>query len=176
MDQYKRLDRKLKIKGSIIDYYHDTIEVNGEKQVVFDFIEHKGAAAMIPVDSDGNIIMVRQYRNAIDRETLEIPAGGLNQREDPMECAIRECEEETGLKPLKATHLIDLYTSVAFCNEKISVYYTNELISSEQNLDEDEFVTIEKYPLEDLCDMIIQGQIQDAKTISAILAYKTKLG
>ena len=78
MNQYKRLDRKLIKKGSIIDYYNDIIEVNHEKQVIFDYIDHKGAAAMIPVSSDGKIIMVRQYRNAIDQYSLEIPAGGLN--------------------------------------------------------------------------------------------------
>ena len=175
MNQYKRLDRKLIKKGSIIDYYNDIIEVNHEKQVIFDYIDHKGAAAMIPISSDGKIIMVRQYRNAIDQYSLEIPAGGLNPGEDPMACAIRECDEETGYQAKNAHHLIDVFTTVAFSNEKICIYYTDDLSPSKQNLDEDEFVTVEKYSLEDLVKMILNGEIQDAKTIAGILAYKNKI-
>ncbi|MBH1941474.1 NUDIX hydrolase [Mobilitalea sibirica] len=174
MDQYKRLNRELSFKGNIIDFYSDTIEINGERKTTFDFIHHNGASAMIPVDKDGKILMVRQYRNAIDSYTLEIPAGGLNKGEDNLTCAIRECEEETGYIAGKAHHLIDIYTTVAFSNEKISIFYTNDLTPSKQNLDEDEYVTIEKHSLDEIIKMIYNGTIQDAKTIAGILAYKTK--
>lgn len=176
MDHYKRVRRELANKGSIIDYYKDTIAINGEKEVTFDFINHKGASAMIPVDSDGKIIMVRQYRNAIDQESLEIPAGGLNPGEDNKTCAIRECEEETGYRPGEAHHLIDIYTTVAFSNERISIYYTNELTRTNQHLDEDEYVSIERYSIDELVQMIFEGKILDAKTIAGILSYKTKMG
>jgi ADP-ribose pyrophosphatase len=176
MDQYNRLERNLIHKGNIIDYYQDKIEINGEKKVIFDFIGHRGASAMIPVDQDGKILMVRQYRNAIDRYTLEIPAGGLNSGEDNLTCAIRECEEETGYKAGEVHHLIDVYTTVAFCNEKICIYYTKDLTPSKQNLDEDEFVTIERMNLEDIVKLIIEGKIQDSKTVAGILAYKTLMG
>lgn len=176
MEHYKRLKRDLVRKGAIIDYYQDTIEINGERLAHFDFIDHKGAAAMIPVDSDGKILLVRQYRNAIDQYTLEIPAGSLNPGEDSKVCAMRECEEETGYRPGETHHLIDLYTTVAFSNEKISIYYTNEITSTHQNLDEDEFVTVEKYSMEELISLIYEGKIVDAKTISGILAYKNKMG
>ncbi len=119
--------------------------------------------------------MVRQYRNAIEKYSLEIPAGGLNEGEDMKACAVRELEEETGFRSDKVLHLIDLYTTVAFCNEKIGIYYAADLIPSRQNLDEDEFVTIEKYSVEELVQLIFNGTIDDAKTISAILAYKTKM-
>ncbi|MDF2943706.1 MAG: hypothetical protein K0S01_2564 [Herbinix sp.] len=175
MIPYKRLERDLVHKGRIIDYYSDTIEINGDKQTTFDFIAHKGASAMIPVDQDGKILMVRQYRNAIDSYSLEIPAGGLNPGEDNMTCAIRECEEETGYKAGEVHHLIDLFTTVAFSNEKICIYYTSDITSSKQNLDEDEFVTIERHSLEELTTMILNGDIQDAKTIAGILAYKAKM-
>ena len=176
MDYYKRIKRELACKGSIIDYYKDTIEINGERQVTYDFIAHKGASAMIPVDTDGKILMVRQYRAAIDQETLEIPAGGLNPGEDNRTCAIRECEEETGYRPGEAFHLIDVYTTVAFCNERIGIYYTKDLTPTRQNLDDDEYVTIERYSLEELVQMILEGKITDAKTVAGILAYKTKMG
>ena len=176
MSQYKRLKRDLVHKGNIIDYYNDTIEIEGGKITSFDFINHKGAAAMIPVDQEGNILMVRQYRNAIDQYTLEIPAGGLNQGEDFETCAIRECEEETGFKAGEVFHLFDLYTTVAFSNEKIGIYYTTGIIPTSQNLDEDEFVSVELHSVEELTKMILEGKIVDAKTIAGILAYKTKVG
>lgn len=176
MSPYKRLKRDLVHKGRIIDYYSDTIEVEGGKKTTFDFINHKGASAMIPVDQDGNILMVRQYRNAIDQYTLEIPAGGLNQGEDNLTCAIRECEEETGYKAGEVQHLIDVYTTVAFSNEKICIYYTTGITPSKQNLDEDEFVTAERHTLADLTKMILDGLITDAKTVAGILAYKARIG
>jgi ADP-ribose pyrophosphatase len=176
MSEYKRLNRELVHHGQIVDFYTDTMQIPNGKTAKWDFIKHKGAAAIVPVDKDGKIIMVRQYRNAIEKYSLEIPAGGLNPNEDMKSCAARELEEETGYRSNKVEHLIDLYTTVAFCNEKIGIYYTNELIQTEQNLDEDEYVTIERYSLEELVDMIFQGIIDDAKTISAILAYKTKMG
>ncbi len=176
MSEYKRIQRELIHQGHIIDYYTDTMEIPNGKTAKWDFIQHKGAAAIVPVDQDGKIIMVRQYRNAIEKYSLEIPAGGLNSGEDMKTCAQRELEEETGYRSEKIEHLIDLYTTVAFCNEKIGIYYTNELIESKQNLDEDEFVTVERFSLEELVDMIFTGVIDDAKTISAILAYKVKMG
>lgn len=176
MSQYKRIKRDLVHEGRIIDYYADTIEIEGGKLTTFDYIHHKGASAMIPVDAEGNILMVRQYRNAIDQYTLEIPAGGLNLGEDNRTCAIRECEEETGYKAGDVFHLLDLYTTVAFSNEKICIYYTTGITPTNQNLDEDEFVTAERHSLEALVSMILEGKIVDAKTIAGILAYKNKVG
>ena len=176
MIPYKRIKRDLVQEGRIIDFYKDTIEVEGGKITHFDFINHRGAAAMIPVDMEGNILMVRQYRNAVDQYTLEIPAGGLNPGEDGRTCAVRECEEETGYLAGEVFHLLDLYTTVAFSNEKIGIYYTTGIIPSNQNLDEDEFVTVERHTVEELTEMILKGEIVDAKTIAAILAYKTKIG
>ena len=99
MDKFERIDRKLVAKGTIVDYYHDIVRVPNGNVVTWDFIWNKGAAAVVPVREDGKIIMVRQYRNAIDRETIEIPAGGLNNPQEPtLDAAARELEEETGYK------------------------------------------------------------------------------
>lgn len=174
MEDYKRIKRELIHKGHIIDVYCDTMLLPDGRTADWDFIQHKGAAAIVPVDGDGRIIMVRQYRNAVERYTLEIPAGGLNPGEDMKTCATRELEEETGFRSDQVEHLIDLYTTVAFCNEKIGIYYTRDLIPSKQNLDEDEYVTIEKYTLDELVQFIFDGVIEDAKTISAIMSYKAK--
>lgn len=172
METIKRVDRKLEHKGSIVDFYTDYMQLPDDKIAKWDFIAHKGAAAIVPVMENGDIIMVRQYRNAIERYTLEIPAGALNPNETGLEAAIRECEEETGYKALDAKHLFDLYTTVAFCNEKIGIYYTTKLESGKQNLDENEYVNVEIHSLDALIQMIFDGKIQDAKTMAALLAYK----
>lgn len=172
MNQIKRINRKQIHKGSIVDFYEDTMQMPNGNIAQWDFISHKGAAAILAVDEEGKLLMVRQYRGAVETNTLEIPAGGLNPGEDFKTCAIRELEEETGFKTIDALPLIEIYTTVAFCNEKIGIYYTEQVIPSKQNLDEDEYVTIERYSLDELVDMILNGTIEDAKTISAVLAYK----
>lgn len=175
MEPYQRIKRELAHHGKIVDFYTDYIKLPNGNVAQWDFIEHKGAAAIIPVLPDGRILMVRQYRNAPEQYTLEIPAGGLNPGEDPKTCAVRECEEETGYRAAgKTWHLLDLFTTVAFCNEKISIYCCEELELSCQHLDEDEFVNVEIYTLEELTELILAGKVIDAKTIAAVLAYRAR--
>ncbi|MFW5669066.1 MAG: NUDIX hydrolase [Acetivibrio ethanolgignens] len=179
MEEFKRIKRELNHKGTIIDFYTDYVEVPNGNLAKCDFIDHKGAAAIVPVDEAGNVLMVRQWRNAIDNYTLEIPAGGLNPGEtDRKACAVRELEEETGYRTEydKTEHLFDIYTTVAFSNEKIGIYYTNCLYPSKQHLDEDEFIHVERHSLEEITEMILAGKIVDNKTITSILAYKAKMG
>lgn len=175
MEHYERLSRELIHKGAIIDYYQDTIRVSNGNVVKWDLISHKGAAAVVAVQEDGRLLMVRQYRNALERETLEIPAGGLNSADEPTElAAARELEEETGYVAGKLELLMSLRTTVAFCNEKIDVYLATDLKRGKQNLDEDEFLNVESHDLEELIQMIYDCKIQDSKTVSALLAYKNK--
>lgn len=174
MNGYEVKERKLIHKGSIIEYYKDTMKLPNGNEAHWDFVKHKGASSVIPIDEDGKIIVVRQYRHAIDKYTIEIPAGGMEIGEDPKQAALRELEEETGYKADDATHLIDIYTTIAFCNEKIHIYVAKDLKKTEQNLDEDEFVVIERYTLEDLVAKILDGTIEDSKTISAILALNNR--
>ena len=138
-EKIKRINRELKFKGKILDFYQDTIEVDGDHTVVWDFIGHKGAAAVVPVTADGKILMVRQYRNALDRYTLEIPAGALDE-------------------------------------ERIEVYVAHDLIPSKQHLDEDEFIELGAYTIEELKEKIFSGEIEDAKTVSSLMAYAVKYG
>lgn len=173
--EHKRIARTLIKEGSIIDYYHDTIELQDGRTATFDFLDHGGAAAMVAVDQDGKILMVRQYRNAVDQYSLEIPAGGLNEGEEFISCAMRECEEETGYQAGETHHLIDVFTTVAFSNEKIAIFYTTHLSPAKQNLDEDEYVTVERYSLDELIQMIFKGEIKDCKTIAGLLAYHNKI-
>ena len=173
--EIKRLKRELKYEGKIITVYSDQIRFPDGKTAQWDYIHHVGAAAVVPVLPNGNILMVKQFRNAVDRYTLEIPAGALDSAEEPGRvCAARELEEETGYRAERLEWLITLRTTIAFCNERIEVYVATDLKTTQQNLDEDEYVEVASYPLEDLLNKIFSGEIEDSKTVSALLAYKTK--
>lgn len=174
MDRIERIDRALKYKGSMLEIYEDSIAIPGGKVAKWDFIEHKGAAAVLPVTEEGKIILVRQYRNSMDRETLEIPAGGLEPGEATVKAAARELEEEAGYTSDNLTLLISVATAVAFCNEVIDVYLATDLKKTEQHLDDEEFIDVEMYYPDEIAKMIYQGKIQDSKTIAAVMSYINK--
>ena len=178
LEHVERIGRTLVHKGSIIDLYQDHMRLPDGRTEEFDFIMHKGAAAVVPVMEDGRILMVRQYRNALDAYTLEIPAGGLNGADEPtLDCAFRELEEETGYYSDKENFslLLSLYTTVAFCNEKIDIYVAHNLTKTEQHLDDDEYIDVYAYTLDELTDMVLRREIVDSKTISALMAYRASL-
>ena len=174
MEEFRRIKRELVAKGAIIDYYQDTMQIPNGNIAKWDLIDHKGA--VVAVREDGKLLMVRQYRNALERETLEIPAGGLNGREEPTDqAAMRELQEETGYHTDHVELLTSIYTTVAFCNEKIDIYLALDLKDrGSQHLDEDEFINVEAYSVEELKQMIYDCKIQDAKTICGILTYASK--
>lgn len=175
MDSVKRIKRDLAYRGAVLDVYDDTMLTPDGKTVHYDFIHHNGAAAVVPVREDGKILMVRQFRNAIDRETIEIPAGKLDAIDEPgIVCASRELEEETGYRSENLEKLITIRTTVALCNEKIEIFTARNLIPSKQHLDADEYIDVEAYTIEELKEKIFNQEIEDSKTIAAILAYDAK--
>ncbi|MCD8366001.1 MAG: NUDIX hydrolase [Clostridiales bacterium] len=173
MERMKRIDRVLKYEGTIVNFYDDVMESPTGHIAHWDYIaHHTGGAAVLPVTGDGKILMVRQYRNALERETLEIPAGARNSRDEPpAACAARELEEETGYRAGKMELLVTVASTVAFCSEVIEVYLATQLTRTERHPDEDEFVEMECYTAEELKDMVLTQKIQDSKTVAAILAY-----
>lgn len=173
MEKFRILDKKLEHHGHIIDFYTYDLQVPNGNIAQWDIIEHKGASAIIPVDDEGKILLVRQYRGAIDDLLLEIPAGGRDSvEEDFAVCAARELEEEIGYRSEEIHHLVDYHSAAAYTSERIAIFYTESLIPSRQHLDENEFVQIERYTLDELVDMIRQGEITDGKTIAGLMAYK----
>ena len=169
-EDVKRMGRELAYQGTVLKVYKDHMKFSNGNTEDWDFIHHDGAAAVIPVMDDGKILMVKQYRNA-----LEIPAGKLDDPdEEGIVCASRELKEETGYSSDDLEWLLTIRTTVAFCNERIEVFVARNLIPGEQHLDEDEFVDVKAYKLEELKEMIFEGKIQDSKTMAAILAYESK--
>lgn len=175
MDSYKRVDRKLMYEGSIVQMFNDTMEFADGSLHEWDFIKHPGGAGSIAVKPDGRILMVRQYRNALERETLEIPAGGLGCGEDRQVCAVRELEEETGYRAGHSELLAEICSNVALMDECIGVYLCTDLVMVDQHLDEGEYLNVESYTIEELMEMVTTGKIRDAKTVCGILAYYARL-
>ena len=141
-----------------------------------EIVVHKGAAAVVPVYPDGTTLLVRQHRVAVDRVTLEIPAGKLDSAgEDPHDCAVRELEEETGLRAGRMTLLTSLLTTPGFCTEKIAIYLAQDLSQGQTHPDEDEFLSLVRMPLEEAVAMIMRGEIRDGKTICGLLMAKEVL-
>ena len=176
MEEFKRLNRELAYKGTILEVYQDRVEIGGH-QATWDFFHHGGGAAVVPVTKDGKILMVRQYRNALDRYTIEIPGGVLDSAGESGEmCVTRELEEEVGYKPGRLEHLITIRSFPAFTDEKTEVYVATDLIPGRQHLDDGEALEIEEHSVEELRGKILSGEIQDAKTVAALMAYLVKYG
>ncbi len=175
-NKIRRVDRKLEFQGAILDFYTDYMQMPDGKVVKWDFISHrKGAAAVVPVMDDGKILMVRQYRNALERMTIEIPAGARDHTaEDTKVCAARELEEETGYRSGHLEFLISLKPTVAYDNEFIDIYVATDLQPGKRHPDPYEFIELEPMALDDLCEKIYAGEIQDGKTVAALMAYKNK--
>lgn len=174
LSQYEKCGDELAYQGAAIQVYKDYIKLPNGKPVTWDLIKHPGGAAVVPVDDDNNILMVRQYRNAVGRMTLEIPAGKLENGEERILCATRELEEETGYTSDNIVHLQDSVPAIGYSNEVVGLFYATNLKKSKQQLDEDEFINLVKVPVEEAVQMIYDGVIQDSKTAVAILLYYVK--
>lgn len=170
---YEVLESKLTYQGKIVKVTVDKLQMpNGIEAYRETVIRGKSAAGVLPVDADGKIFFVRQYRHAFQDMLLEIPAGVMEDGEDPAVCAVRELEEEIGKKAGKLEKLCEMYPTVGFCSEKIYLYFATELTEGVQKLDADEFVEIETYTLEEAIQMILNGEIRDGKTVAALFAWK----
>jgi ADP-ribose pyrophosphatase len=161
------LGSELIYKGRVFDIRIDAIR-DGDVQYKREIVVHKGSAVVIPVFDDGTAALVRQYRHAAGRHLLEICAGTLNAGEDPLGGARRELEEEIGVTAGKIEKLCEFWVSPGFLTEKMHLYLATELTETEQNLEEDEILTVERHPIGKLVQMVESGEILDAKTIIGI--------
>lgn len=172
---YEVLESKTTHEGLLVKVTVDTIQMpDGKPALRESVIRGANAAAVLPVDHDGSIIFVRQYRHAFAEMILEIPAGIMHDEEDPAVGIVRELEEETGKKAGKLEFLCEMYPTVGYCSERIQMYIATELTEGVQNLDPDEFVEVEKYTLDESLAMISKGEIKDGKTIAALYAWAAR--
>lgn len=166
----KQVSSELIFDGKVLHVYKDDIALPDGRPSMREYVKHIGAVCVVPVTREGEVICVKQYRYAIGRLMLEIPAGKLDSRdEDPLEAAKRELREETGAVSGKMTYLGIFYSSPAILDEKIHMYIAEELEFGETDFDEDEFIEIEKIPLSELVRMIQAGEVPDGKTQAAVM-------
>lgn len=157
-------------RGKILDVRSLEVELPNGRRTGRDIVRHPGAAAVVALTESGKIVLVRQYRTALDRVTVEIPAGKLDPGEDPLDCARRELREETGFFPRRIRYLTTIATSCGFCDEVIHIYLATQLEFDGANPDDDEFVNVDLVPLPELIDAVLDGKIEDAKTVVGALA------
>ena len=165
----KKIDGKTLYEGVIVNVRLDRAELVNGDVVRREVVEHPGGVTVIPVEEDGTVWCVRQFRYPIQREMLEVPAGKLEIGEKPLPAAVRELSEETGLEAGRMIYLGACCTSPGFSTEVLHIYLALELKHGDAHPDEDEFLNVEKHSLETLTEMVMSGEIDDAKTIIAVL-------
>ena len=168
--QEKIIKEKLIYKGSFLDIVNVDVTLPDGKNTSRDIVKHPGATAIIAFLDEENIILVEQFRLALNRTMLEIPAGKLNKNEEIIECARRELQEETGYMAKNLEYLGCLATAPGFCDELIYLYKATDLSLGEKNEDEDEFTNVKIMNIGKVKELIRKGEIIDGKTIS-IFAY-----
>ena len=161
-----------KFSGRLIDLYLDQVELPNGETATREWIDHPGAVCLIPILPDGKICLIRQFRYGPGEEFIEIPAGKLDAGEAPLDCAYRELEEETGYRTNKLTFLTNIHPAIGFSNEKMWMYFAEELELSKKKLDEDEFLELLPTPLNKALEWVFSGKITDVKTIIGIMWMK----
>ena len=164
----RKLSSEMKFDGKLIKVTYDIADVNG-KEAWREVVHHPGASAVVAIDEDNRIIMEKQFRYALNDYLLEIPAGKLDAGEDPLVCAKRELEEETGIIASEWISLGTIAMSPGFCNEVIHLYVAKGLSKGEIHWDEDEYVEVERYTFDELLQRIKEEKIKDSKSLSALL-------
>ncbi len=171
----KTLDTARVFEGKIINVRHDKVELINGNTSFREVVEHAGGVVILAVDEYNRAYMVRQFRYPIGRAMLEVPAGKLEKGESPLNGAIRELREETGLTADKIVYFGGTYPSPGFCDEQLHLYLALGLTQGEASPDEDEFLNVELVDLDKLVQMAVRGELQDGKSINAIFIAREYL-
>ena len=156
-------------EGRIVNLRLDTVRLDDGTVTKREIVEHGEAVAIVPIDGEGHVLLVRQYRKPIEQELLEIPAGGVDPGEDTTACAERELQEETGYRAGKLQRLGGFFSSPGFTSEYLHVYLATDLTPSRLTADDDEAIELVRLPVPQALGMIASGEICDAKTIIGLL-------
>jgi ADP-ribose pyrophosphatase len=163
-------------RGSVVSLRVDKVRLPEGLETIREVVEHSDAVAVVPIDTNGNIVMVRQYRKAVEQKLLEVPAGGVEEGEFPEEAARRELREETGYTAGSIEPLVRFYTSPGFCTELMHVFLARKLSLGETKPDPDEIIQVVSISMEDILGMVRRGDIKDSKSIASILLAQHFLG
>lgn len=177
MGEFELVESKLIYEGNIISLYVDKIKSPMGQIMEREVVKHLDAVGIVAVTKSKEIVLVRQYRHPINDDLLEIPAGLLNDSENPADCAVRELKEETGYTAKSIERLAVFYTSAGFTDERFHLYYTDDIEEGEPEREPgEEDLRVEIIPLKDAIEMVAKGAIEDAKTLTAILMAAQRIG
>ena len=163
------------LQGRAFKVRRDTLKTPDGRETKLDIVEHSGSVVLIPVDQEGNLLFVRQYRHAVGKDLLELPAGTRDGEEPFEDCAAREIREETGLEAGRLQKLGEFYLVPGYCTELMSAFLATDLKENPLQADDDEFLEVEKVPLRQAMEMAEQGRMQDAKSLAALLLARSHL-
>lgn len=161
--------------GRLIALRKDTVRLPNGRESTREVVVHPGAVAIVPMLDDRKVILVSQYRHAVGKTLMEIPAGTLHPDEKPEDCALRELREETGYIAGRLEKLLSLYLAPGYSTELIHLFLAEDLRPAKSETDEDEFIELVIVPLDEAVVKILKGEIQDAKTVAALLLMWNKL-
>jgi len=171
----KTISSEIIFQGKLLDVRRDKVILPNGENGIREWISHPGAVCCIPLLPDGKIALIKQYRYALGKEMIELPAGKLGLGENPENCAKRELEEEIGFKANKLSFLTNIHPAIGFADEVMWLYLAENLIKTNTKLDDDEFLELIPTRLQDALNMVWNGKITDAKTIIGILWAEKKL-
>ncbi|NLP29643.1 MAG: NUDIX hydrolase [Clostridiales bacterium] len=173
----KTLESQILYKGSILNLRRDKVLVVGDKESYREIIEHSGAVTIAPITDDGKMVLVKQYRKAAEKAVLETPAGKIESGEnDAKLTAIRELKEETGYSAESVEYVSSFYPAIGYSEEIIHLFVARGLTPGETHFDDNEAIEVIEYDLKELKQMVLKGEIEDSKTIIAILIVAARMG
>lgn len=158
--------------GKTIQLRVDTVEMPNRGYQKREIIEHKGAVAIVAITDDNNVVLVKQYRKAVEKELYELPSGKIEMGETPMDCAIRELKEETGYSSDSLKLIYKYYPTPGFSNQLVFIYLAKNLTPGENSLEEDEFIEVDEIDLEQAYNLVMTNEICDSKTVIGLLLTK----
>ena len=171
MVEEKTLSSQLIYEGRAVKLRVDTVQMPGGRETTREIVEHGDCVAIIAIDTDDNVLLVNQFRKSVEKELLEIPAGGIEPSEDPVDCVCRELREETGYLPGKVERLGGFYSTPGYCTEYLHLYLATDLTTSPLQAEDTENIRLVRVPLSQISCLITSGSICDAKSIAGLFTF-----
>lgn len=167
----RTLTSQLIYEGRAVKLRVDTVQMPGGRETTREIVEHADCVAVIPIDAEDNVLLVRQFRKAVEKELLEIPAGGIDPGEDAVAAVRRELQEEIGYVPGRLERLGGFYSAPGYCTEYLYLYLATDLTPSQLHAEDTASIRVVRTPLSKVTELIASGRICDAKSIAGLLAF-----